>query len=50
MATHPVESDPSPLKSDPAVPNPTHLPVEPDFGQVPPLVEPEDPGVKAPVI
>lgn len=46
MATHPVE--PEPLVPDDAPPNPSHLPVEPEFGPVPEPVEPEDPRVKPP--
>jgi hypothetical protein len=46
--THPVEPDPS-TKDTPS-PNPTQLPVEPEFGQALPQAEPEDPTVKPPVI
>lgn len=35
MATHPVEPPPRPSDPDPAAPNPSHLPVEPEFD--PPL-------------
>jgi hypothetical protein len=42
MPTHPVEPEPPPGR-EPEVPNPTHLPVEPDFGPMPPSDEPEDP-------
>lgn len=52
MATHPVEPEPpapSPDQQQPAD-NPTHLPVEPDLGPALPPAEPEDPGVKPPVI
>jgi hypothetical protein len=45
---HPVEPDP-PATDHPA-PNPTQLPVEPEFGQALPAAEPEDPTVKPPVI
>jgi hypothetical protein len=44
MSTHPVEPEPfEPSGSDNAAPNPTRLPVEPEFGPQPPLSEPEDP-------
>lgn len=49
--THPVEpelpGDDSP--GEPA-PNPSQLPVEPEFGQALPQAEPEDPGVPKPTI
>jgi hypothetical protein len=48
MATHPVESDPLPAEGEPAVPNTTQLPVEPEFGPIAPPVEPEDPRGKPP--
>lgn len=51
MATHPVEHDeanePEPGGESP---NPTRLPVEPEFGPQPPAAEPEDPAPKAPAI
>jgi len=31
MATHPVEPEPPPPGPEPGAPNPTHLPVEPEF-------------------
>ena len=44
MATHPVETgDEDAPGSDPGAPNPTRLPVEPEFGPQPPASEPEDP-------
>lgn len=46
--THPIEPDP-PAGDTPA-PNPTQLPVEPEFGQALPPAEPEDPGVSKPSI
>jgi hypothetical protein len=49
MAMHPVEPEPLPPGPEPAVPNTSHLPVEPEFGPVPP-VEPEDPRGKPPSI
>jgi hypothetical protein len=48
--THPVEPEPSSGDSDDAAPNPTQLPVEPEFGQALPQAEPEEPGVPRPVI
>ena len=47
--THPVEPDPPPGNDDPS-PNPSQLPVEPEFGQALPPAEPEDPGVSKPTI
>jgi hypothetical protein len=46
--THPVE--PEPPATDTPSPNPTQLPVEPEFGQALPPAEPENPTVKPPVI
>jgi hypothetical protein len=48
--THPVEPDPQGPQSDEAAPNPTQLPVEPEFGPLLPPGEPEDPGVQHPHI
>jgi hypothetical protein len=48
--THPAEPDPYPPATDNPSPNPTQLPVEPEFGQALPQAEPEDPTVKPPVI
>lgn len=50
--THPVEPDPYPPgeNSGKPAPNPTQLPVEPEFGQALPPAEPEDPGVSKPTI
>jgi hypothetical protein len=50
MATHPVEPGKTEPGEEPAQPNPTRLPVEPEFGPVLPPVEPEDPGVKPPTL
>jgi len=51
MATHPVEPEtPDEQPSDTGAPNPTRLPVEPEFGPVPPVFEPEDPTVHKPAI
>jgi hypothetical protein len=47
---HPVEPEPFPPGSDTPAPNPTQLPIEPEFGQALPPAEPEDPGVPKPVI
>lgn len=51
MATHPVEPDDldEPMREQ-APPNPTRLPVEPEFGPMQPPAEPEDPVVKPPTI
>lgn len=46
--THPVEPDPQAPRSDEGAPNPTQLPVEPEFGPLVPAGEPEDPGVEKP--
>lgn len=48
--THPVEPDPSPQETDRPAGNPTQLPVEPEFGEMQPPAEPEDPGVSRPRI
>lgn len=48
--THPVEPEPSQPEGDTSAPNPTQLPVEPEFGPALPPAEPEDPGVKRPSI
>jgi hypothetical protein len=50
MATHPVEPEPLHPDSEPQAPNPTHLPVEPEFGPALPPAEPEDPRGKPPTI
>ena len=49
MATHPVEPEPGP-GSEPDAPNPTHLPVEPEFAPLLPASEAEDPKGKPPAI
>lgn len=44
MATHPLDPEPmSPDTTEPAQPNPSHLPVEPEFGPQMPPSEPEAP-------
>lgn len=48
--THPVEPDPFPPGADAPAPNPSQLPIEPEFGQALPPAEPEDPGVQKPTI
>lgn len=48
--SHPVEPDPFPPGSDDPAPNPSQLPIEPEFGQALPPAEPEDPGVQKPTI
>lgn len=50
MPVHPVEPEQLPSEGEPAAPNPTHLPVEPEFGPMLPPAEPEDPGAKPPHI
>jgi hypothetical protein len=48
---HPVEPEPiGPGGDDDGAPNPTQLPVEPEFGRMLPPGEPDDPGVKPPHI
>jgi hypothetical protein len=50
MATRPTEPEPTGPGESPAEPNPTRLPVEPEFGPQLPPAEPDDPGVKPPTI
>ncbi|HSH88369.1 MAG TPA: stereocilin [Ramlibacter sp.] len=50
MATHPVEPEPPEPGSETGEPNPTRLPVEPEFGIALPPAEPEDPHAKPPPI
>ena len=50
MATHPAQDEPLAPEPEPAVPNTTQLPVEPEFGPMLPPAAPEDPGVKPPTI
>jgi hypothetical protein len=50
MATHPVEPEPLSPDDESGADNPSHLPVEPEFGPMLPPAEPEDPGVKPPTI
>jgi hypothetical protein len=51
MATHPVEPEsPDDQPAENGAPNPTRLPVEPEFGPLPPASEPEDPAVHKPAI
>jgi len=50
MATHPVEHEPSPPDDDSGAPNPSHLPVEPEFAPMLPPAEPEDPHGKPPTL
>ncbi len=43
MSTHPAEpEEPVEPGTNPGTPNPTRLPVEPEFGPMPPPSEPED--------
>ena len=46
---HPAEPEPQP-GTEGGEPNPTHLPVEPEFGPALPPAEPEAPGVAQPKI
>jgi len=49
--TRPSEPDPMTAdEADTGAPNPTNLPVEPEFGQQMPSAEPEDPGAQKPPI
>jgi hypothetical protein len=49
MTIHrPAQPDPSPAQDEPGAPNPSQLPVEPEFGPELPPSEPEDPGAKPP--
>lgn len=48
--THPVEPEPMSPDEGGGTPNPTQLPIEPEFGQALPPAEPEDPGVPRPHI
>ena len=52
MATHhPAEPDAAEEdEADTGAPNPSRLPVEPEFGPQPPATEPEDPVAKPPPI
>ncbi|MBG9390117.1 stereocilin [Caenimonas aquaedulcis] len=50
MATHPVEPQADEAGSDTGAPNPTHLPVEPEFGPALPPAEPEEPHGQPPKI
>jgi hypothetical protein len=52
VATHPVEPElpPDRPEPDPKAPNPTHLPVEPEFGPVLEPALPEEPWAKPPVL
>ena len=50
MATHPVEPEQQPEGPDPGEPNPTRLPVEPEFGPQLPPAEPEEPRAKPPTL
>ena len=50
MPTHPVDPEPQPPGQEPANPNPTQLPVEPEFGPQLPPAEPEDPRGKPPTV
>jgi hypothetical protein len=47
-ATHPVEPEPEPQQPD--APNPSHLPVEPEFAPAIPPADPENPQPPQPKI
>jgi hypothetical protein len=49
MATHPVEPEPEP-GDEASAPNPSHLPVEPEFAPELPPSDPEDPHGKPPTL
>ena len=49
MATHPVEPEPEP-GDEASAPNPSHLPVEPEFAPELPPAEPEEPHGKPPTL
>jgi hypothetical protein len=48
MATHPVEPEPLPPDSEPAAPNPSHLPIEPEFAPQLPPADADDPHAHPP--
>lgn len=48
MPVHHVEPEPSSPGGAPVEPNPTDLPIEPEFGPLVPAAEPDDPGAKPP--
>jgi hypothetical protein len=51
MGTHPVEPEDEPHEPGgptPGTPNPSRLPIEPEFGPALPPAEPEDPQGKPP--
>lgn len=51
MATHPVEPNPSEdEEAETGAPNPSRLPVQPEFGPELPAAEPEEPFTKPPPI
>ena len=50
MATHPVENNPPEPGKEAEAPNPTRLPIEPEFGIGLPPGEPEDPHGKPPPV
>lgn len=51
MSTHPVEPNPSEdEEAESGAPNPSRLPVQPEFGPQMPASEPEDPLAKPPPI
>ncbi len=46
MHIHPIHPEPLLPENEPGTPNPTHLPVEPEFGPLLPLGEPDEPGAR----
>jgi len=51
MPIHPTKPDPAPPpEDDGAAPNPSQLPVEPEFGPMLPPAEPQEPFAKPPHI
>ncbi|HEY8050677.1 MAG TPA: hypothetical protein VIE63_16010 [Ramlibacter sp.] len=50
VSTHPVEPEPLAPQGEPAAPNPSHLPVEPEFPPPLPPSEPDNPHPPKPPI
>jgi hypothetical protein len=45
---HPPQPETESAEDEPAAPNTSQLPIEPEFGPLPPPQEPEDPGADPP--